>query len=96
MKTYYVYILTNKTHTTLYIGITSNLITRIWQHKSKQLSGFTKKYNVNKLIYFEEYDDVSYAIHREKRLKEWKREWKINIINKFNPDWKDLYFELAS
>jgi putative endonuclease len=91
MKTYYIYILASKKNGTLYIGVTSNLKQRIYQHKHHNNKGFTQKYNVNLLVYFEIYSDVRDAISREKQLKWWKREWKIDLIEKINPDWKDLY-----
>ncbi|MFH1873735.1 MAG: GIY-YIG nuclease family protein [Pseudomonadota bacterium] len=94
MKKYYVYILTNKNKTTLYIGITSDLIKRISEHKNKLLEGFTEKYNVDRLVYYECYDDPENAILREKRLKKWNRQWKIELIEKMNKGWKDLYDEL--
>ncbi len=90
MKQYYVYILTNKTDKVLYIGITSNLIRRIYEHKNKLVEGFTKKYNLSKLVYFETTNDVNSALIREKQQKNRHRDWKLNIINKHNPDWKDL------
>ncbi|MDX5518010.1 MAG: GIY-YIG nuclease family protein, partial [Wolbachia endosymbiont of Andrena agilissima] len=77
---------------TLYIGVTANLIKRIWEHKNKIVSGVTSRYNVNKLVYFEEFEDISLAIARERRLKEWPRQWKINLINQKNPSWIDLYY----
>ena len=89
-KNFYVYILANKRNGTLYIGITSELIKRIWQHKEKFADGFTKKYNVNKLVYFGQFRDPESAIKREKRLKKYKRKWKLNLIEKANPKWKDL------
>ena len=91
MKTMYVYIITNPTNTTLYIGVTNNLIRRIYEHKNGIFEGFSSKYNLNKLVYFEIFDDEINAIQREKNLKHWKRSWKINLIEKTNPDWKDLY-----
>ena len=94
MKNYYVYILSNQRNTTLYIGITSNLIKRIWEHKNKAVRGFTEKYNVTRLVYYECYDDTEEALLREKRLKKWKRNWKIELIEKMNPEWKDLYENL--
>ena len=94
MKNYYVYILASKRNGTLYIGITSNLIRRIYEHKEKIFKGFTLKYDVNKLVYYEQYQDVTIAIKREKRLKEWKRKWKLHLIEKNNPYWKDLYYEI--
>ena len=91
MKHYYVYILAKHKNGTLYIGITSNLLKRIWEHKSKLIDGFSKKYKVDKLVYFESYDNPKDAIVREKRLKTWKRQWKIDLIEKENKEWKDLY-----
>ncbi len=90
-KQYHVYIITNKAHTVLYIGMTNNIIRRIWEHKNKLADGFTKKYNCTKLVYVETYDDVRYAIEREKNIKAWKRDWKNQMIEKLNPDWQDLY-----
>ena len=90
MHQYYVYILTNKNHTVLYIGVSNDLEVRLIQHKKKENKGFTSKYNVNKLVYYEEYNDIDRAISREKQLKNWKREWKIQLIEKDNPDWEDL------
>ncbi len=94
MKSYYIYILANQRNTTLYIGMTSNLAKRVWEHKNKIVKGFTEKYNVTRLVYYECYDDPENAILREKRLKKWKREWKIELIKKMNPQWKDLYEDL--
>ena len=90
----FVYILTNKNNTTLYIGVTSNLIKRIYEHKNKLIDGFTKKYNLNKLVYFEPLDNITAAIEREKQLKNWHRNWKINLITEFNKEWKDLYDDI--
>ena len=92
MKSYYVYILASKRNGTLYIGVTSDLVRRIDEHKNKRIAGFTSKYNVNLLVHYEEFEDIDYAIHREKRLKEWPRQWKLNLIEKNNPYWEDLYF----
>ncbi|KKR03438.1 MAG: Excinuclease ABC C subunit domain protein [Parcubacteria group bacterium GW2011_GWF2_39_13b] len=89
MKQYYVYIMTNHSKT-LYIGITNNLKKRVWEHKNKLVEGFTKKYNINQLIYYEQTDNVYSAIAREKQLKKWRREKKINLIEKINPLWNDL------
>ncbi|MGQ8367507.1 GIY-YIG nuclease family protein [Glaciecola sp. 1036] len=91
MKQPCVYIITNIHNTTLYIGVTSNLIQRIHQHKNKQVDGFSKKYNLQKLVYFEQFALMEDAILREKRLKNWHREWKNKLINTENPDWDDLY-----
>jgi len=90
MKTYYIYILASKRNGTLYIGFTNDLIRRIYEHKSSLIEGFTRKYSIDKLVYFESTTDVNDAILREKRLKKWKRQWKIELIEKSNPDWRDL------
>jgi len=90
MRQYYVYILTNKTNKVLYIGVTNNLVRRIFEHKNKLAEGFTKKYNLSKLVYYEVTNDIYSALEREKQLKNWHRDWKINLINNFNPVWADL------
>ena len=90
-----VYILASKRNGTLYIGVTSNLPARVWQHKNDLAEGFTKKYGVHRLVYFEIYDDMSEAIQREKRLKKWRRQWKIDLIEKTNPQWRDLFDEIV-
>ena len=90
---YYVYILTNSSGT-LYTGMTGNLKQRIFHHKQRRIIGFTQKYNVTKLIYFETFQDVTSAITREKAIKGWIRQKKVNLINKFNPDWDDLSSDL--
>ena len=95
MKTGFVYILASKKNGSLYVGVTSNLIKRIGEHKSNVVPGFTQKYNIHNLVYFESGDDINGAIEREKQLKRWKRDWKIKLIEKENPDWKDLYGELT-
>ena len=89
-KTCAVYIMTNYLETSLYIGVTSNLQKRVWEHKNKVVKGFTEKYNVNKLVYYELTDSIETAINREKQLKRWHREWKINLIKEMNPEFKDL------
>jgi putative endonuclease len=94
-KQFYVYILTNKEYGVFYIGITSNLPKRIWEHKEQTTEGFTRKYNIKTLVYYEQFNDAQTAITREKRLKRWSREWKINAINTFNPEWRDLYEEIC-
>ncbi|MBX0312658.1 MAG: GIY-YIG nuclease family protein [Sulfurihydrogenibium sp.] len=94
MEQYFVYILTNKYNKVLYVGVTNNLIRRVYEHKNKLISGFTSKYNVNKLVYYESFPSVFDAIKREKEIKGWKREKKVALINSFNPEWKDLYEEL--
>jgi putative endonuclease len=89
-----VYILASKRNGTLYIGVTSDLIKRIYEHKHKLVDGFTKQYSVDRLVYYELYDDMSEAIKREKQLKNWKREWKIALIEKCNDEWNELYSEI--
>ena len=93
-KSYCVYILTNKRNKVLYTGITSNLKKRVYEHKTKIVEGFTQKYNVNKLVYYEMYKDVREAIAREKQIKAGSRKKKVEMINAFNPEWGDLYEEL--
>lgn len=95
-STMYVYILASQKNGTLYIGVTSNLIKRVYEHKNDVVNGFTKKYQVHKLVYFEEHIDVRQAIQREKQMKKWKRQWKIELIEKSNPRWKDLYQDLVN
>lgn len=95
MKKNYVYILASQRNGTLYIGLTSDLIKRIWEHKSKFVPGFTEKYSVSILVYYEIFNDITLAAAREKRLKEWKRQWKIDLIEKVNPKWRDLYQEIV-
>lgn len=94
-RCYYVYILASKIGGTLYIGVTNDLIRRVAEHKLKLIESFTKDYDVVKLVYFEQFDDPENAIKREKRLKKWKRDWKIALIEKDNPNWNDLYPEIA-
>ena len=94
MKQYYVYILTNKTHSVLYIGVTSNLKRRVFEHKEKLVEGFTKRYNVDKLVYYEVGEDVMGAISREKQLKDGPRLKKIRLIEGMNAEWRDLYEDL--
>ncbi len=91
MNNYYVYILTNKYHTSLYIGVTNNIIRRVYEHKTGIIDGFTKKYNINILVYYEMTSDIEEAIKREKQLKKWTREKKEFLINKTNCKWLDLY-----
>lgn len=92
-KTCAVYIMTNYSETSLYIGVTSNLPKRVWEHKNKVVKGFTEKYNINKLVYYELTDSIESAINREKQLKRWHRQWKINLIKEMNPNFKDLSLE---
>ena len=92
---YWVYILASGKHGTLYIGVTNDLVRRIYQHKNKPIKGFTSHYNVVHLVWFEGYDHPTFAITREKELKRWRREWKINLIEQDNPNWDDLYDEIT-
>lgn len=93
MKGGYVYIMSNKNHSSFYIGVTSDIKTRIADHKNGVGSKFTSKYNLNELLYYEEFPDIYQAIDREKQLKNWHRQWKINLIKSANPEMKDLYWE---
>ena len=95
MKEYYIYIMANKRNGTLYIGVTSDLIKRVWEHKENIVEGFTSKYSVHKLVFYEIYGDIMEAIKREKNIKAWKREWKLKLIEEKNPDWDDLYEEIV-
>lgn len=90
-----VYILASQRNGTLYIGVTSDLISRIWNHKNKMMKGFSKKYNVTLLVWYEMHLSMKAAIQRERNIKEWKRQWKLNLIEKENPQWKDLYDTLV-
>lgn len=92
--TYYTYILTNKKNGTFYTGVTNNLQRRVFEHKEGNIKGFTQKYKLKMLVYYESYEDVRDAISREKLIKRWKRSMKIDAIQKINSDWKDLYYEL--
>ncbi len=92
----YIYILTSQCNTTLYIGVTNNLVRRIYEHKNNMVEGFSKRYNLHKLVYYEQIQDISRAIEREKQLKRWHREWKNNLINEKNPSWQDLYNEICA
>ncbi len=91
---YFIYILASGRNGTLYIGVTSNLVGRIWEHKNKMYKGFTSKYNIDKLVYYEIFNNINEAIDREKKLKSWKRKWKIELIEKNNSIWEDLYEKL--
>jgi putative endonuclease len=94
-KDFYVYILASRRNGTLYIGVTSELAKRVHEHKMKLVDGFTKRYNVENLVYFEWTSDAESAIRREKQMKKWNREWKVRLIEKSNPEWRDLYDEIA-
>lgn len=93
-KSFFVYVLASKPNGVLYIGVTSDLVKRIHQHRSGEVDGFTKKYNVKQLVFFEEHADSEAAIKREKQLKKWKRDWKVELIEKSNPTWRDLYHDI--
>jgi putative endonuclease len=95
-KNYYVYILASRKYGTLYTGIAYNLKKRIYQHREKLYKGFTEKYSINKLVYFESYHKIDQAILREKRIKKWNRSWKIKLIEGMNPNWNDLYDEISN
>jgi putative endonuclease len=95
MHEYYVYIIANKKFGTLYTGVTNNLILRIYEHKKGLADGFTKKYRLHQLVYFEKHIDIKEAILREKIIKKWRREWKVNLIERDNPYWIDLYAEIV-
>ncbi|AHF96469.1 excinuclease ABC subunit C [Desulfurella acetivorans A63] len=96
MKRGFVYIMTNKYNSVLYTGVTSNLAKRVYQHKNKTIEGFTKQYNIVKLVYYEAFDDIAEAIKKEKQIKGKTRQKKIDLINAFNPDWVDLYDDIAT
>jgi putative endonuclease len=93
---YYVYILASRKYGTLYIGVTSDLVRRVHEHKTKVVPGFTKRYGVDKLVLFEIFDDPANAIAREKELKKWRRDWKTRLIDEQNPNWDDLYNGISS
>ena len=90
-----VYILASKRNGTLYIGVTSDLQKRVWQHKNNALEGFTKRYGVHNLVYYELYGDMLTAVSREKQMKKWNRAWKLELIEKHNPDWNDLWNDIV-
>ncbi len=94
-KTYFVYILASKRNGTLYIGVTSDLARRVWEHREGMIEGFTKKYGVSRLVHYETFGDIHDAIHRETRLKKWKRQWKIDLIQVENVEWQDLYHSVC-
>ena len=95
-STFYVYMLANKKDGTLYAGVTSDLIKRVYEHKTNVIKGFTSKYNVHKLVYFEVHSEIYAAITREKQIKKWKRQWKVDLIEENNPKWDDLYKTLIN
>jgi len=92
----WVYIVTNKPHGVLYIGVTSDLEGRIWEHRNHIHRGFTNSYNCTRLVWYEDYDDITDAIYREKRLKTWERAWKIRLVEEMNPEWNDLFETIMS
>jgi putative endonuclease len=96
MEQYYVYLLASKKNGTLYIGVTNNLVRRVWEHKNNFIEGFTQKYNVHKLVYYEIASDINSAITREKQMKKWRRQWKVELIEEGNSEWKDLYDSLVA
>jgi putative endonuclease len=96
MKSFYVYILCSKQNGTLYIGVTSDLVERVYEHKNNLVDGFTKKYGVHRLVWYETHDSAENAITREKQIKKWKRAWKLNLIERINPKWIDLYESICS
>jgi len=91
MSDHYIYILASQRNGTIYVGVTTDLKKRVWQHKNKVIKGFTEKYNVHHLVYFEHFEDYWEAGLRERRLKKWKRKWKLELIEQSNPNWNDLY-----
>ena len=93
---YHVYLLASKRHGTLYLGVTNNIVRRVYEHRTKAADGFTRRYSVDKLIWFEIYDDALTAIARERELKKWRRDWKIRLIEEGNPGWVDLYPGISS
>jgi len=94
MKKYYIYIMTNKYDKVLYVGVTNNLVRRVYEHKNKLFKGFSSKYNISKLIYFEDYKDINRAIEREKQIKGWLRKRKLELIESFNSEYKDLFNQI--
>jgi len=93
-KYYYVYILASKPYGTLYTGVSSNIPSRTWQHKNDLVESFTKRYRVHRLVWYEQTKSIESAINRKKQIKKWRRRWKLDLIEKMNPDWKDLYDEI--
>jgi putative endonuclease len=95
MNVYFVYIIASKRNRTLYVGVTNNRIRRVYKHRNDIIQGFTKKYSLHRLVYYEQTNDIYSAIQREKSLKKWNRKWKIKLSEKFNPNWDDLYDEVT-
>ena len=94
-RVYYVYILASRLGGTIYIGVTSNLVRRVYQHREKLVKGFTQNYGVHRLVYYEAFGEIGAAIRREKQLKQWNRAWKVQLIEEKNPNWDDLYPKIA-
>ena len=94
-KQFYVYIMASQPNGTLYTGMSSNLVRRVWQHKSNMVEGFTDKYNIKNLVYYEVHDSAESAITREKQIKKWRRKWKLRLIEERNPQWEDLYSKIS-
>ncbi|MDG5496718.1 GIY-YIG nuclease family protein [Niveispirillum sp. BGYR6] len=94
-RTYHVYIMASDRNGTLYVGITSDLARRVYEHRQGAMAGFTKRYGVKRLVYMEPFDDVEHALRRERQIKKWNRNWKLELIEKTNPQWLDLYDQLA-
>ena len=94
-KQFYVYILASKRNGTLYIGVTSDIVNRVWEHKNGLVDGFTKKYGIKMLVYYENHEDIENAIIREKQIKKWRRAWKLKLIEEKNPEWCDLYDDIC-
>ena len=94
-KRFFVYILTSRPQGPLYVGVTSNLIARVFQHKQGEAPGFTRRYNIKQLVYYEAHDRAETAIQRERRIKKWNRAWKVRLIEEANPNWRDLYMEIC-
>jgi putative endonuclease len=95
-RQFFVYILTNKAYGTLYVGITNDLVRRVWEHQNDFVEGFTKRHQLHRLVWYEVHTTAYEAITREKRIKEWHRDWKVNLIQKMNPNWEDLYAAIAA
>jgi putative endonuclease len=95
-RTYWVYILASDIGGTIYVGVTNNLVRRVYEHRSDAVAGFTRRYGVHRLVHYESFDQIEFAIQREKRLKKWPRAWKIALIEETNPNWSDLYPSIAS
>jgi putative endonuclease len=95
-RQYFVYIMASRRNGTLYVGMTNNLLRRVWEHREGLIEGFTSEYRVKHLVYFETFEDVHAAIHRETRLKKWKRQWKIDLIQRENVEWDDLYEKMTA